>query len=318
MQNRVRITTFCRDDYCGEVALFLDQDLVGRHTFSGSNAEEFIGEFELDSKATQIRIQGDIQWRHYHRGLVRTTGECMRQIVDMTSMIAPLRDPNSPWSRRIAKLLDAKESFESKYEEVAAESTCFFELDEPASELEIDEAETRLGYPLPEEHREMLLGLGAWGVDDSFLVKPQDLNNAIYQMETLWETPAKVLRGLPEHVQRLFHEGVLLYTQVGDGYGGFFYHPQENVNRSGNFYWIEQDTISQPTRLRSKSGVTFDYSAAMRWLIANEAINRYSLASSEPFLIDGSTAVQHEYFFDLNLNSSVFEARLMLKWDTFE
>ena len=139
-------------------------------------------------------------------------------------------------------------------------------------------------------------------------------------MAVQWETPRKVLESHPKAVIELLRSSTILYTQSGDGYSALLYRPKsiEGSRLNDEYYWITQDSIVTPRLLRNKDGTNKDYSQAMVWLIANEAIQPYENGGNEPVCIEFGSDRSSIYQLESHLGGESSSCRLQLNWELFE
>lgn len=187
----------------------------------------------------------------------------------------------------------------------------------------VAEAEARLGFPLPAEHRSLLEEFGSFSVHESFFMPPAGLYNAYDQMIKEWGSPAESLASLPEPTRLLLKAGVILFTEAGDGYGALLYLPSAirsapaGAELRAGYYWIHQDTLAAPELLTNPSGLEKSYSEAFVWLMAQSVFALYELPEAEAVLFDGSAAHPVPYLLEDDPSDTGFLFRIRIDWEHF-
>ncbi|MFO0948602.1 MAG: hypothetical protein U1D30_22210 [Planctomycetota bacterium] len=98
-----------------------------------------------------------------------------------------------------------------------------------------------------------------------------------------WETPEKIARAVGPRTEAIYRSSVLLFTEVGDGYGGLIYQPEgPEVNSTG----FIRTASTVPGLLTNANGRPKNYSEAIVWLIMRLAMSRYEELGPEVLLVD--------------------------------
>jgi hypothetical protein len=139
---------------------------------------------------------------------------------------------------------------------------------EPVSAADLDEAEQRIGQPLPAEFRQLLQRMGAASVDDHAF-SGEDLRSTYDHMISDWGTPAESMRAdLGAATETLFRATTILFTEVGDGLGGLLYRASDHACAGGAAYWyVHQDSINEPELLRTTAGGCANFAQSVHWLL---------------------------------------------------
>lgn len=253
--------------------------------FRGEEKYREACQFDLPPSVTSISLAGNYSWQGK-----KSQGTHSWQVVDMGPMFKPLREGNRPFGARVLDFLRAFAAFSKGQPVWAEENLVYFEQGERASAEAVAAAEKRLGFPLPAEYKSFLLEVGELSIDDSYTTAAADLKDGYQAMIKDWGTPQPDLDSeLNDQVRKVLKESVLLYTEVGDGLGGFFYRPSGSTTCKGSaYYFMHQDDLSDPGLLKKLDGTCRNYSEAFLWLLATQAVQRFEEYRTTHALIDSS------------------------------
>jgi len=139
-------------------------------------------------------------------------------------------------------------------------------------------------------------------------------------MLKVWETPAAALHALPEPTKKFLRSSVILFTIVGDGYGGIVYRPAEagKTDSVPEYYEIQQDSITKPRLLKNHDGTRKSYSQAMLWLLAQEVLVRVESLRLNVCLVDQGAAGPLVYRITHETEGQNQAVRMTLDWEAFE
>jgi len=244
-------------------------------------------------------------------GRPRLEGEWRWRVLDLAPLLAPLRRASTPWAERVRSFSTQVAEFEATH--AGTVEPMGWSMAEPDTAATVAAAEARLGFRLPAGHA-TLLTRGRPEIGDSFTVPAARLARTATTITRDWESPAP---RLDADVQALYDASTLLFTEVGDGYGGLVYRPADAACQGqAGFYWIHQDAIARPRLLRTTDGVCRSYEQAMVWVIATLGLQTYGDTSPDVAVLDLSAAVAHARL-DLD-DGRQFRWRLQLDWDRVE
>jgi hypothetical protein len=237
---------------------------------------------------TTLQLEGELKVPHYKGGHRQLKGKQQVKIIDLHSATAPLRDATKPFSARTIAVADALRaltqsdlgSISSPRPELAWKKA------DPLSALQ--HAEERLGFKLPAEHIELLSTAGALEIDDSSMGTAESLHNAYAQMRDEWGTDEGDLKRLSEKLTSFLKGSVMLFTEVGDGYGALLFQPADPACEGrGAYYWIHQDEMS-PERVKERDGSCGDYTHAVSQLLSRFVLEGFDDHGSDVLLFDSS------------------------------
>ncbi len=307
-----------RTDYRGELILKAGSREVGKVSLKGSGTDIVVAKFAWPDGATAASVSGELRFTHYKKGPQVARGSHEWQVVDIAPLTKPLRDNSLLIAERLKRFVVAQQAFEAKHTKLIDGVSRVLELTgERSPQADIVAAEKRLGFALPAEHIRLLEDCGAFLVDDSAMLPAKSLKNAFDQMLLDWETPRAELDKLPAETQALLKTTVLLFTEVGDGYGGWLYQPPQTPSDKPSFWWIHQDDITRPRRLKNQDGSLKNYSQALLWLLTQQVIERYDDGPVESVFVDRSSPAKLKYRLIPDSRSEL-RADLRLDWNEFE
>jgi SMI1 / KNR4 family (SUKH-1) len=238
------------------------------------------------------------------------------QVVDMASFLRPLRERTRLMGDRVRDFLKQK-AFEARHASVLEAFYLSNEMADPAPEIAA--AEKRLGFPLPAEHRHLLSTVGGLRLGDSSMTHAAEIKRSYAAMIDDWETPKSELdKALTKSTRALLEGTTLLYTEVGDGYGGLLYRPAGEPKCADGpaYYWIHQDEINEPELLQRAGGGCVDYTSAMIYTIAQDGLVEYD--SSEPNVVVVDRSAPEAQRLELAYEGRGFAFRLRQDWSLFQ
>ena len=158
-------------------------------------------------------------------------------------------------------------------------------------------AEKRIGFALPTDFLSMQRRIGALRLGDHSMMSVDELNDAYTQMVKVWGTPEDAMqKEYSEKFRAALKASTLLFTEVGDGYGGLLYRPGKTqaCGDQGTYYWTSQE--GGTSVLKQADGRCMDFAAAMRWVLNGFLVEDFAEYVSEEMdhavLIDTSAGVQ--------------------------
>ena len=288
---KISVKIFDREDYRGRLELAATDSQGHSFDLKGTNGW-LTAAITLPTGVKELAFKGNLEWEHYERGKQKSSGESIQKLVDISKLIRPLREVVSPWDKRMKNFLAAVDTFEEEHSQLEESFSEYLLQGEPQSQLELKKAEQRLKFALPREHKEMLQGFGTWSIMDSFFVNAAMMERADRQMQSIWESPASEFASLPKEAQEIYQSSVMLYVEVGDGYGALFYRPDPADSNRGLYYWATQGELSAPRLLVDANGKSRDYSSVMIWLIANQLLIHCESAFPDNTIIDPTSKYQ--------------------------
>lgn len=235
---------------------------------------------------------------------VKTTFDLM----DFEPAASKLTTPGKPFGPRVADFIQAAKQFASQH------NLQSFDLEgsKPASHADIEKAQKRLGYALPSELASLLTTIGAIHEGDNAMTSVESIADSYTTMQRDWETEeVDLIDSYSPGMLELLKSSTLLYTEVGDGFGGLLYRPPPTkaCGDKGLYLWTTQEG---GTESLSKNGACPDFARVFRWLLNRFVIEQLAEEMQETtgsVLIDTSTVVQH-----LQLSAEDYqEFRLVLK-----
>ncbi|MFM9966449.1 MAG: hypothetical protein ACKV2Q_35175 [Planctomycetaceae bacterium] len=313
----VEILIFDQTDYRGRLSLKVGSQEVGV-SLKGIGKDVRVGSLVWPESASSASVSGELNFTHYKRGPQVACGSHELPLIDLAPLTKPLRDNSLPMAERLKQFITAQQAFEAKHKALFDGESRVLEIpDEKSPHADIVAAEKRLGFVLPNEHVRLLEDFGPFLVDDSAMLPAKSLKNAFDQMLHDWETPRAKLDELPAKTQALLKTTVLLYTEVGDGYGGWLYQPPQTASDRPSFWWIHQDDIIRPRRLTNQDGSLKNYSQALLWLLTQQVLERYEDTPEECVFVDRSSPGKLKYRL-IPDDKPALRGELWLDWKAFE
>lgn len=305
-----------RTDYQGQIQVRWSSDITTTFEFKGTDKRLVSPVIKIPANIKDVQIEGSLTWNHYLDGKQKSSGSKIHRFVDFTPVIRTLRSQES-WGLRMNKFVKELVKLEKKEEDRDGSPSEWIESAGPVPRNQLTAAEQRLKFALPEEYQQLLQDYGAWSYSESFCVAVEDLDRADKQMISIWGSPASEFASLSAKSKALYQASVMLYVESGDGYGALIYHP--NNTGGGDYYWIHQDNLDEPTKLVDSQDKPRDYSSTMRWLIATQILFYYDDTFADFTFLDRSstTAIPYQLRLDFPERTKL-EARLEVDWSKFE
>lgn len=270
--------------------------------------------FELPPSASKLSVRGSYEGVHWEtKKRFRHQGERSWPLVDFAAVSRRLTQPGKSYGERTADFLAAAKAFAAS--QLGADHISGVATDKPAGAAEIEAAEKRLGYALPAEFVSIQRTLGAFDIGDHGLMPVGKIADADTQMRQVWGTPEDAMRRDYSDQERAnLRASTLLFTEVGDGYGGLRYRPAptKTCGERPFYQWISQEGGN--LALKEADGRCMDFAAAFRWLLEGFLIDDYAdeLASAKgALLIDSSVVVLP---LALNTQAEGFGVELAVRW----
>lgn len=305
-----------RSDYRGQIQVRWSSDIATTFELNGRDKWLDSPIIRLPANIKDVQIEGSLTWNHYLDGKQKSSGSSIHRFVDFTPVISNLRVQES-WGLRMDKFVKELIKLENMEEDRDGSPSESLESNGTVSGNQINAAEQRLKFALPDEHRQLLRDYGAWSYLESLCVAVEDLDRADKQMISIWGSPASEFASLSAKNKSLYQESVMLYVESGDGYAALIYHP--NNTDGGDYYWIHQDNLDEPTKLVDSQTKPRDYSSTMRWLIANQILFYYDDSFADFTFLDRSSTTSIPYQLRLDFpERTKLEARLEVDWSKFE
>jgi hypothetical protein len=165
----------------------------------------------------------------------------------------------------------------------------------PADTKALAAGATRVGFALPPDFLSLLRSVGDFSIGDHSLMAAGELDDAYAQMLHVWGTPEEAMQSdYSEKFRDVLKHSTLLFTEVGDGYGGLLYRPGKTqaCGEAGTYYWTSQEGGTEV--LKNPDGSCMDFNAAMRWILDGFVIDELAESVGEELahtvLIDSSGA----------------------------
>lgn len=270
--------------------------------------------FELPASASKLSVRGAYEGVHWNmKKRYRYEGEQSWPVLDFAAVGRRLTQPGKSYGERVADFIPAANAFAAK--QIDAVYANVLEIGKPAGAAEIAAAEKRLGYALPADSVSIQRTVGAFRIGDHGVMPIEQIADADTQMRMVWGTPEEAMRESYSDKQRAnLRASTLLFTEVGDGYGGLRYWPAPNKTCGDQpFYqWISQEGGDEA--LKHADGRCMDFAAAFRWVLDGFLLERYAdeLDSEKGvLLIDSSTGAQP---LALRTGTERFAISLVTRW----
>jgi hypothetical protein len=219
-------------------------------------------------------------------------GQQTFELVDFEPATSKLARNGSPFGQRVNDFIKSARSFSSQHELQG------FDLEggKVSSKEDIEQAQKRLGYPLPPELASLLTTVGEIHEGDNSMTSIETITDSYTMMLRDWGTdePDLIESYSPKSLE-LLKASTLLYTEVGDGLGGLLYRPPPSkaCGDKGLYVWISQEGRTSGL---SKNGACPDFERVFRWLLDRFVIEQLADEMHETtgsVLIDTSTGIQH-------------------------
>ncbi|HYN42528.1 MAG TPA: hypothetical protein VE129_12170 [Thermoanaerobaculia bacterium] len=290
----VVIEVFHAEERSGTVTLEIDGAPPCVIVLKGDGKNPEACTFTLSATAKEIRLTGEVKWKHWQKGRQVSKGTQSWRILDIGPMVAPLREASRPFGARMNALLAARPAFEKGSGGLIEESPYLIDAGEKGTAMAVGAAEKRLGYTLPSEYASLVVDTGVVRLGDSTFERPEKLANAFEQMATQWETPrASLEKAVSPGTKALYRSGTILFTEVGDGLGGLLYRPGPVAECGGKaaFYGMHQDGIDAPEILRARDGSCRTFLQAMLWVLSEQLFQQYDDTGDVGIVVDKSSPV---------------------------
>ena len=239
-----------------------------------------------------LTLKGELRWKDGPKGTRVSKGTQSWKVLDVGPMAAPLRDASRPLAERMKGLLAARHAFEEGSGGLVEESEDRIEAGEKSPPATVKAAEKKLGYALPPGYASLVTGLGTPTIGDSYFERPEGLADAFEQMVKGWGTPRAALeKELGPGARALYRSGTILFTEVGDGYGGLLYRPAPVADCGGRaaLSWFHQDDLRSVAILRHADGSCMDFPAALLRVLADQLFSQYDDTGGEGIVVDRSS-----------------------------
>ena len=239
--SQIVVQLYDREDYRGQISLRLSNDISTSFELKGTDGMLVSSPIQLPADIGEFQIQGTLAWKHHRAGDQKSSGSSSRRFVDFTPAIRPLRSQES-WGKRMESFVKELVRLEKMHEDRTDSPSEWIMSNGSVQASEIIDAEKRLKFALPSEHKQLLQDYGAWSYSDSFCVSIEDMEPAEKQMISIWGSPASEFASLSTKSKELYRASVMLFVEAGDGYGALLYHP---TSSGGEYYWIREITPAQ-------------------------------------------------------------------------
>lgn len=313
----IEIYPYLREGDSADLAVLVDEKSLC--TIRIENAAQDVSKksacrFELPAAAATLSVRGEYRGVHWDtKQRYSRKGEQSWPLVDFAGVGGRLIQPGKPYGERMADFIAAANRFAT--ERLGKEYGQRIRARRPAAQADIDAARKRLGYGLPADFLSMQQKVGAIVIGDHGLTEIEQVADADTQMRTVWGTPAEAMKeAYSEQSRANLRASTLLFTEVGDGYGGLRYRPPPNKTCGDQPYyqWISQEGSDKA--LKHADGRCMDFAAAFRWVLEGFLLEDYAdeLASEkQALLIDSSAAVQPLV---LQTGTDRFAIGLVVRW----
>jgi hypothetical protein len=290
----VVVEVFHREDVSGTVTLEVPGSPPCVFALRGDGKESVACTMPLPEAVKSVRLTGEVRWKHWEKGKRVSKGTQTWSVLDVGPMAAPLRDASRPLAERLKALLAARPAFEKGSGGLVEEMPGRIEAGEKSPSTAVAAAEKRLGYALPSGYASLVTGFGVPTIGDSYFERPETAANALEQMVKGWGTPRTVLeKELRPEAKTLYRSGTILFTEVGDGYGGLLYRPAPVPECGGEaeLSWFHQDDLNGVEVLRRSDGSCMDFPAAVLRVLAMQLFIQYDDTGDEGIVVDRSSPV---------------------------
>jgi hypothetical protein len=288
----VVVEVFHRQDVSGTVTLEVPGAPPCTVALRGDGQERVACTVPLPAAVHAVRLTGEVRWKHWEKGVRVSKGTQSWKVLDVAPLAAPLRDAARPFAERMKALLAARPAFEKASGGLIEESEYRIEAGERSPQPAVAKAEKKLGYRLPDGYASLVTELGAPTIGDSYFERPENLGEAFEQMVVGWGTPRAVLeKELSPAAKALYRSGTILFTEVGDGYGGLLYQPAPVAECAGAaaYSWFHQDDLHRAAILRRADGSCTDVPAAVLRVVADQLFAQYDDTGDEGIVVDRSS-----------------------------
>ncbi|MEO8672101.1 MAG: SMI1/KNR4 family protein [Tahibacter sp.] len=253
--------------------------------------------FDFPADAQRITANGSYAWTDSESRKLRSLkGSQAFDVLDFAAAGKHLSTPDASYGERIKAFIGATRAFAHTHKVEYSDAS--LETAKPVTQSAIDAAQKRLGFALPIDFVSLLRTTGPLVIDDHSVMGVDDINDAYTQMLKVWGTPEAAMQDdYNENFRAVLKTSTLLFTEVGDGYGGLLYRPgkTKTCGDAPSYYWTSQE--GGTTLLKQADGHCVDFSGAFRWVlnrfVVDSLANEINESSEQPvILIDSSTGVQ--------------------------
>lgn len=244
--------------------------------------------FQFNSRITAWQVTGSYRLP----GLPGRTlkGEKTIKVLDFGVATKFLTPSEQPYGERMASFVEATNRFVHQH---MPDYVGLIDTHDAATAAALDAAAKRVGFALPPEFVSMQRRVGALGMNDHSMMKAEDLADAYTQMVHVWGTPEDAMQSeYSKPFQTMLRNSTLLFTEVGDGYGGLLYHPgkTKSCGDAGAYYWTSQEGGTSVAK--HEDGRCMDFAAAMRWVfnyfVVDDVAEKISEEVPDAVLVDSN------------------------------
>ena len=229
--------------------------------------------FDLSVPSQRISVVGEYSSGASVRGKPMVfKGERSFELIDFEPASRSLTRPGASFGQRVKDFMKAARAFASKHDL----EDFHMEGGESVSIAEIEQAQERLGYPLPAQLVSLLSTVGEIRMRNHYMTAVETITDSYTTMRRMWETDEPHLSdSYAPDMLGFLRASTLLFTEVGDGLGGLLYRPppSKSCGDNGTYIWTTQES---GTWSLSKDAACPDFAAVFRWLIDRFVI--YKLA----------------------------------------
>lgn len=216
-------------------------------------------------------------------------------VLDIGSSLRKLEPSAAPYGERFAEFLRDTDRFVRKH--LPDQQYPALEAGTPATLAATEVAAKRLGFALPADFVSLQRALGSLEMGDNRLMPITELDDAYTQMRQTWGTPEEAMQeDYSDAFRAVLKQSTLLFTEVGDGYGGLLYRPgaTKACGEKGAYYWTAQEGGTQV--LKQDDGQCMDFATSMRWIVNRFVLDELAETIGESehprVLLDSSLPVQ--------------------------
>ncbi|MFN8392481.1 MAG: SMI1/KNR4 family protein [Bdellovibrionota bacterium] len=237
-------------------------------------------------------------------------------VVDLAPLLAPLRDSSMAMPQRVLEFFKSKSLLEAHYPELL-DASLPIEIEDRCAAEDLANAEARIGFALPREHRELLEEVGQLTIDNSYFMTADTISPATDQIMRQWKHPPQTLERLPRHAQELLDSSTILFTDCSDGFAGLLCH--RTPRGEPEYYRIHETTLDAPEILTKGSGEMRSFTEALVHTIARTGLSLYEASAPEVVFRDSSASEHRAYYrLEPEQHSGGFSFRLRLDWEKYE
>lgn len=219
--------------------------------------------FEFDPRTTTWQVKGSYRLPSVLARGVK--GEQTIKVLDFGVATKHLAPSDKPYGERMAAFIEATNRFVHQH---IPDYPDLIDARDAANAKAIDAAAKRLEFPLPPDFVAMQRRVGALRIGDHSVMPLDEIHDAYTQMLKVWGTPEEGMQSdYSREFQTVLRHSTLLFTEVGDGYGGLLYRPgkTKTCGEGGTYYWTSQEGGTEV--ITHADGRCMDFAAAMRWVL---------------------------------------------------